>query len=114
MKESQYGELSVSDDNYVTYTNADWVTGDGTDPVGFANGKSVVDIYGLKMLEWSCIGIPEDLKDKLIFTPATGELYFDNTNNIELTTPIKLTIKAKITHFWADDEVTFTVTLRRE
>ena len=105
-----HGALVVDTDNEVKYANGGWVVGNGTDN-GFVDGRSVADIYGLKFIEFSCTGIPETIKDVLVFNTTTGELYFNNLNQIQLTTPIILKVTAKITHLWADDEATFTVTL---
>ena len=103
------GELVKLDDTQVVYSNADWTVGNNAN--GFVNGVKVVDLYGLQFTGLSCTGIPTSVKDQLKFNETTGELYFDNTNAIELTTPIILKVKVDITHFWANDSVEFTVTL---
>lgn len=102
------GELVKNDDNFVTWSNAAWVIGDGSN--NFAVGVNAKDIYGLKVTKFSCTGIPEDMK-QLYFDTDNGMLYFDNTNQIELTTPIILKVKVDITHQWANDSAEFTVTL---
>ncbi|MBO5759110.1 MAG: hypothetical protein J6R31_03605, partial [Rikenellaceae bacterium] len=102
------GDLT-EDAQQVTYTPASWVV--GNDNNGFANGESVADIYGLKFVSYECTGIPETIEDVLKFNNLTGELYFDNMNQIELTGPITLTVRVKVTHTWADEEVTFPVTI---
>lgn len=99
----------VENENEIKYANGNWVVGD--DQNGFAAGAKVDEIYGLKVTKFSCAGIPESLKHQLIFDEATGELYFNNWNSIELTAPIKLTITVDITHMWANDTVSFNVTL---
>ena len=102
------GELVKNDDNFVTWSNAAWVIGDGSN--NFAVGVNAKDIYGLKVTKFSCTGIPEDMK-QLYFDTDNGMLYFDNTNQIELTTPIILNVKVDITHQWANDSAEFKVTL---
>lgn len=99
----------VENENEIKFDNGNWVVGD--DQNGFAAGAKVDEIYGLKVTKFSCAGIPESLKHQLIFDETTGELYFNNWNSIELTTPIKLTITVDITHMWANDTVSFNVTL---
>lgn len=99
----------VENENEIKYANGNWVVGD--DHNGFAAGAKVDEIYGLKVTKFSCTGIPESLKHQLIFDETTGELYFNNWNSIELTAPIKLTITVDITHMWANDTVSFNVTL---
>ena len=100
------------DETEVTWTPADWVVGDNEN--GFADGVNVANIYGLKFNEGAytlITPIPASLNGALSFTAATGELYFKNTNQIELTEQITLKFNVKIEHKWGYDSTEFTVTL---
>jgi hypothetical protein len=85
-----------------TWSDGGWVVGApaGEPENGFAAGRSVADIYGLKFEKFVCEGIPAEVKGLLVFNEVTGELYFDNTNQIELTDDITITVHATIKHTW--------------
>lgn len=104
------GGIATENDVEVTYNEGGWVVGDGTEAVGFADGKSVADVYGLTAPVFECSEIPVDLQSALKF--ENGKLTFDNTNLIKLTKPVELTVKATIVHDWiVSDSVEFKVTI---
>ena len=104
------GGIATENDVEVTYNEGGWVVGDGTEAVGFANGRSVADVYGLTAPVFECSEIPADLQSALKF--ENGKLTFDNTNLIKLTKPVELTVKATIVHDWiVSDSVEFKVTI---
>ena len=94
-----HGSLVEDNERYMTYSNAMWVDGDDTN--GFAMNAQVENIYGLQITSRTITGIPDSIKDVLYFT-SDGKLVFDNTNQIELTEPIILTIGVDYTHKWIE------------
>lgn len=104
-----HGSVVENSERNMTYENAMWVDGDDTN--GFAKNAQVENIYGLKITSRTITGIPDSIKDVLYFT-SDGKLVFDNTNQIELTEPIILTISVDYTHKWIEaDHVEYTVTI---
>ena len=103
------GEIVAENDNEVVWSAGEWVIGDKTN--GFGEGVSVQDVYGLKFVSLSCSKIPAHLEGKLEFNASTGELYFNNLNNIQLAEPVVLTIKVVVEHEWATQTTEFEVTL---
>ena len=104
------GGIATENEVEVTYNEGGWVVGDGTEAVGFADGRSVADVYGLTAPVFECSEIPADLQNALKF--ENGKLTFDNTNLIKLTKPVELTVKATIVHDWiVSDSVEFKVTI---
>lgn len=94
-----HGSLVEDSERNMTYNNAMWVDGDDTN--GFAKNAQVENIYGLQITSRTITGIPDSIKDVLYFT-SDGKLVFDNTNQIELTEPIILTIGVDYTHKWIE------------
>ena len=94
-----HGSLVQDNERLMTYSNAMWVDGDRTN--GFAMNAQVENIYGLQITSRTITGIPDSIKDVLYFT-SDGKLVFDNTNQIELTEPIILTIGVDYTHKWIE------------
>ena len=94
-----HGSLVEDNERKMTYSNAMWVDGDDTN--GFAMNAQVENIYGLQITSRTITGIPDSIKDVLYFT-SDGKLVFDNTNQIELTEPIILTIGVDYTHKWIE------------
>ena len=94
-----HGSLVQDNERLMTYSNAMWVDGDDTN--GFAMNAQVENIYGLQITSRTITGIPDSIKDVLYFT-SDGKLVFDNTNQIELTEPIILTIGVDYTHKWIE------------
>ena len=94
-----HGSLVEDNERHITYSNAMWVDGDDTN--GFAMNAQVENIYGLQITSRTITGIPDSIKDVLYFT-SDGKLVFDNTNQIELTEPIILTIGVDYTHKWIE------------
>ena len=94
-----HGSLVEDNERKMTYNNAMWVDGDDTN--GFAMNAQVENIYGLQITSRTITGIPDSIKDVLYFT-SDGKLVFDNTNQIELTEPIILTIGVDYTHKWIE------------
>lgn len=94
-----HGSLVEDNERLMTYSNAMWVDGDDTN--GFAMNAQVENIYGLQITSRTITGIPDSIKDVLYFT-SDGKLVFDNTNQIELTEPIILTIGVDYTHKWIE------------
>ncbi len=111
------GEIVLDTDMARVYNNATWTEGkDGVDN-GFAVGANAANIYGLEYTFFYCDtkNVPALMIEKEVFKfdTKTGELVFDNTNDIELTKPIELEVTVGIRHSWTKEEtVSFKVLLQ--
>lgn len=115
------GEVVMDTDMALVYENAAWTIGDGKN--GFAyNAKTyeaayAAKIYGLEYTFFYCDtkNVPALMLEKGVFkfNKDTGELVFDNRNDIELTKPIELEVTVGIRHSWTKEEtVSFKVLLQ--
>lgn len=117
------GEIVMDTDMALVYENATWTIGNGKN--GFAKdtdtkaakGAEAAKIYGLEYTFFSCDtkNVPALMIEKGVFkfNEKTGELVFDNRNDIELTKPIELDVTVGIRHSWTREEtVSFKVLLQ--
>lgn len=112
------GEIVLDTDMALEYKDAAWTKGNGKDN-GFADGASAAKIYGLEYTFFYCDtkNVPALMIEKEVFkfNTETGELVFDNRNDIELTKPIELEVTVGIRHSWTKEEtVSFKVLLQPE
>ncbi len=75
----------------------DWMNGDGSN--GYAVGADVEELYGL---EWSFAVKAKDpaYNDVLTFTEETGQLVFDNTDQLVLYHDLEITVTLTIKSKW--------------
>ena len=98
------------DGEYNLIVDGKWVVGNGTN--GFADGKSVKDIYGLTIkYALDPASVPAGLADKIDFNTTTGELTFDNTAQIQLTQNVQLKINIAVSYPQADKTATMIVNI---
>lgn len=112
------GEIILDTDMALVYENAEWTKGNGKDN-GFAEGAYAAKIYGLEYTFFYCDtkNVPELMIEKEVFkfNTETGELVFDNRNDIVLQKPIELEVTVGIRHSWTKEEtVSFKVLIQPE
>lgn len=117
------GYLKEDNDNEVTWTQFSTVVGNlatsesnVSDSNGFKLNTDAASVYGITSIKFTCAGIPEDLakKNQMVFDDQTGELYFDNTNQIELTNDIPLKITASVDYIWKVQTVDIEVWFKKQ
>lgn len=104
----QHGELVKDTDREVTWSNANWTEGDGTN--GFATGYGAAGIYGLDNPVY-ILTIPEQLQSVLTFEEATGKLVYNNNNALTETKTVELNVNAYVGHIWQRETTSFNITL---
>ena len=99
----------------VLYENGDWVTGDGTEANGFAEGVKSYDAYGIEdwenALDFETAGVPEDLRSLIWFDYETQTMYFDYSSELPLYKENSFTVTVTITTQWQILTATLTVTI---
>ena len=97
---------------YDLIVDGKWLVGNGIN--GYADSKSVVDLYGLKVTygmndSW----VPASVKKFISFDEKTGTLVFDASKDLTLLEPVDVKLTVTIDYIWGTKTSEITVTFFR-
>ncbi len=91
-----------------------FVTGNGVDN-GFADGRNVVDVYGLEIdYEATMATIPIEFRPFIKFNKETTTIEFNYNGELALARPINVSVKIKIDYIWGHQEAEFICTFQKK